>query len=259
LSRYVGEESSIVKDSTLKEETTLAHGAGPFIAFGKSVEKIHEILVTNLGEGTMSVTDLERIKMPAGRATVWTVSDIGGTQNLEELSGVILAWREVRMLWKVSLEQSDGAMPPDCYSPDAIKGIGSPGGSCASCAYSQFGSDPNGGQACKLSRQLFFLRPENLLPDVVSLSVMSIKPNRVYFKLLARKGLAVYSLITKIGLETTKNGQSREYPRATFTAGALLPPEQATHAAAYATMLKSFLDTAPATPVANGGKGGEVL
>src|SRR5215472_11504454 len=103
--------------------------------------------------------------------------------------------------------------------------------------------------------------PENLLPDVVSLPVTSIKGVQEYLNRLARKGLACYGVVTKIGLEKTKNDQGIEYSRATFTAGQLLPREQAEHAKAYAAMLNSFIDASSPAPVAKAplGGGGEVI
>ena len=186
-----------------------------FVAFQTSVEQIREILAANLGEPTMSATDFERIKIPAGGGAAWTLSDINGEVIVKELRGVILTWHEGRTYWKLPMEQSNKNMPPDCYSPDAKRGIGSPGGDCLNCPFAQFGSDPkSGGQACKPVRLVFLLREENLLPDIVSLPVSSIKSARQYFKRLAAKGLPLYSLVSKIGLEKAQNAQGIVYSRA---------------------------------------------
>jgi hypothetical protein len=248
-------ENSHLSDSTTK--TLNIHGeplqkltVSQFVAFQTPIEQIREALVANLGESTMSVTDLERIKIPAGGGTAWTVPEIGGEEIVRELSGVILVWRDRRMYWKLPIEQSDGAMRPDCYASDARTGIGDPGGDCHSCRFSQFGSAAKGdGQACKLVRQLFLLRPGNLLPDIVNLPAGSLKPVRDYFKRLAAKGWPCFALITKIGLAKAKNSQGIEYSRAAFTAGDTLPPELAKRAREYATMLKSFIDASPTAPI----------
>jgi hypothetical protein len=241
-------ENSTGPDSTtstvsIQDEVPRELARGQFVAFQTPIEEIHEVMVADLGENTMSVMDLEKIRVPSGGGGAWTVPDVAGEQIMKELSGIILMWREVRTFWKLPLEQSDGAMPPDCYSIGARKGVGDPGGDCQSCRYAQFGSDPKGeGQACKLSRQLLFLREENLLPDIVSLPAGSIKAARQYFQRLAAKGLACYGLLTKIGLEKARNAQGIEYSRATFTAGDALTREQARHAGEYAAMLKSFIE-----------------
>jgi hypothetical protein len=250
------EENSTDSDLTastvsIQDEPPRELGVGEFAAFETSIEHIHETLVANLGESNIGLTDLERIKIPSGGGTAWTVPEIGGEEIIKELSGVILAWRYVRMYWKLPIEQSDGAMPPDCYASNARTGIGDPGGDCRSCRFAQFGSAAKGeGQACKLVRQLYFLRPGNLLPDIVNLPAGSLKPVHRYLKRLAAKGRPCYGLRTKVGLEKTRNSQGIEYSRATFTAGEDLSPEEVRRAKEYATMLMSFIEAAPQEPVA---------
>jgi len=98
---------------------------------------------------------------------------------LKELSGIIIAWRDTRAYWSVPMEESDGNMPPDCYSLDARTGEGEPGGNCHKCPNAEFGSGSKGeGQACKLVRQLFLVREDNLLPEIVHLPPSSLKPAR---------------------------------------------------------------------------------
>jgi hypothetical protein len=230
----------------------------PFVVFQTPVAEIRDAVAANLGDGGMSATDFERIKIPAGGGTAWTLQTLDGEEMVKELAGIIVAWRDTRAYWSVPLEQSDGNMPPDCYSLDARTGTGKPGGDCHKCPFAQFGSDPKGeGQACKLVRQLFFVREENLLPEIVSLPASSVKPARQYFMRLASKAVPCYSLITKIGLEKTKNAQGIVYSRATFTSGGRLSPEQAVRIKEYAAMLKPFLESAPSAPTAKDVQHGE--
>jgi hypothetical protein len=223
----------------------------PFVVFQTPVAEIRDAVAANLGDSGMSATDFERIKIPAGGGTAWTLQTLDGEEMVKELTGIIVAWRDTRAYWSVPLEQSDGNMPPDCYSLDARTGTGKPGGDCHKCLFAQFGSDPKGeGQACKLVRQLFFVREENLLPEIVSLPASSVKPARQYFMRLASKAVPCYSLITKIGLEKTKNPQGIVYSRATFTSGGRLSAEQAARIKEYAAMLKPLLESAPSAPTA---------
>jgi len=223
----------------------------PFVVFQTPVAEIRDAVAANLGDSGMSATDFERIKIPAGGGTAWTLQTLDGEEMVKELTGIIVAWRDTRAYWSVPLEQSDGNMPPDCYSLDARTGTGKPGGDCHKCLFAQFGSDPKGeGQACKLVRQLFFVREENLLPEIVSLPASSVKPARQYFMRLASKAVPCYSLITKIGLEKTKNPQGIVYTRATFTSGGRLSAEQAARIKEYAAMLKPLLESAPSAPTA---------
>jgi hypothetical protein len=223
----------------------------PFVVFQTPVEETRAAVAANLGDAAVNASDFERIKIPAGGGTAWTLQTLDGEEIEKELSGIIVAWRDTRAYWSVPMEQSDGNMPPDCYSLDARTGVGKPGGDCHKCPFAQFGSGAKGeGQACKLVRQLFFIREENLLPEIVSLPPSSIKPARQFFMRLASKAVPCYSLITRIGLEKTKNGQGIVYSRATFASGGRLTPEQSERVKEYAAMLKPFLESAPSAPIA---------
>jgi len=233
----------------VKTESTTA--ISPFVVFETPVAEIRDAVEANLGADEKSATHFERIKIPAGGGTAWMLQSLDGEEMVKELSGIIVAWRDTRAYWNVPMEQSDGNMPPNCFSLDARSGTGTPGGDCHRCAFAQFGSDPKGeGQACKLVRQLFFLREENLLPEIVSLPASSLKPARQYFMRLASKAVPCFSLITKIGLEKTKNAQGIVYSRATFTSGGRLTAEQAAQVKEYAAMLQPFLESAPSAPTA---------
>jgi hypothetical protein len=229
----------------VKQETAVS----PFAIFNTEIGQIREAMDVNVGDGALSAGDLERIKVPAGGGTAWAIQTLDGEEMIKELSGIVVAWRDTRAYWSVTMEESDGNMPPDCYSLDARTGTGKPGGDCHRCQLAQFGSDTLGeGQACKLIRQLFMIREDNLLPEIVSLPPTSIKPARQYFLRLASKGVPCYSVITRIGLEKTKNSQGIVYSRATLTSGGRLAPEQAQRAKEYAAMIEPFLKAAPVVP-----------
>ena len=234
-----------------KELVKKENAISPFVIFKTPVSEIKDAVTANIGDSGMTVWDLERIKIPAGGGTAWTLQGLDGEEMAKELTGIIVAWRDTRAYWSVPMEQSDGNMPPDCYSLDARTGTGKPGGDCHKCPFAQFGSDPRGGgQACKLVRQLFFIREDNLLPEIVNLPPSSVKPARQYFMRLASKAVPCYSLITKIALEKTKNAQGIVYSRATFTSGGRLTAEQAARVKEYSAMLQPFLESAPSAPTA---------
>jgi hypothetical protein len=246
-----------------KEVAKKEPGSSPFVILNADIAVIREAMKTNVGEAGLSAGDLERIKVPAGGGTAWTIQTLDGEELLKELVGIIISWRDTRAHWSVPMEESDGNMPPDCYSLDARIGEGKPGGDCHKCPLAQFGSDPKGeGQACKLIRQLFLIREGNMLPEIVSLPPSSVKPARQYFLRLASKGVPTYGVVTKIGLEKTKNGQGIAYAKATLTSGGRLPPEQAQRAKDYAAMIEPFLKSTPAVPIARdvaGTPDGEVV
>ena len=155
----------LVKKEAVKKETAIS----PFVIFQTEIADIREAMNVNVGDGGLNATDLERIKIPAGGGTAWTIQGLDGEEMLKELSGIIIAWRDTRAYWSVPMEESDGNMPPDCYSLDARTGEGKPGGNCHKCPNAEFGSGSKGeGQACKLVRQLFLVREDNLLPEIVT-------------------------------------------------------------------------------------------
>jgi hypothetical protein len=237
----------LVKKEAAKKETAIS----PFVIFNTEIAAIREAMVTNVGDAGLTAGDFERIKVPAGGGTAWTIQGLDGEEMLKELAGIIIAWRDTRAYWSVPMEESDGNMPPDCYSLDARTGTGTPGGNCHKCALAQVGSDPKSdGQACKLIRQLFLVREDNLLPEIVNLPPSSVKPARQYFMRLASRAVPCYSLITKIGLEKTKNSQGIVYAKAVLTSGGRLTPEQARRVKEYAAMIEPFLKATPAVPVA---------
>jgi len=229
----------------VKKETAIS----PFVIFKTEIAEIREAMDANVGDGGLTAGDFERIKIPAGGGTSWTLQGLDGEETVKELAGIIIARRDTRAYWSVPMDESDGNMPPDCYSLDARIGNGKPGGKCRDCPLAEFGSDPKGeGQACKLIRQLFLIREDNLLPEIVNLPPSSVKPARLYFMRLASKAVPCYSVITKIGLEKTKNAQGIAYAKATLTSGGRLTPEQTQRAKDYAAMIEPFLKAAPAAP-----------
>jgi hypothetical protein len=235
-----------------KEVAKKEAAVSPFVIFQTELTEIREAVTTNVGESGLTAGDFERIKVPAGGGTAWSVQGLDGEETIKELAGIIVAWRDTRAYWSVPMEESDGNMPPDCYSMDARTGTGKPGGDCHKCPLAQFGSDPKGdGQACKLIRQLFLVREDNLLPEIVNLPPSSVRPARQYFLRLASKGMPCYSVITKLALEKTKNGQGIVYAKAALTSGGRLTPEQAQRAKQYAAMIDPFLKSAPAIPMSH--------
>jgi hypothetical protein len=228
--------------------------ASQFVAFRTPIDEIQETMLANFGGSTISIADLERIRIPAGGGTMWTTFS---GENVKELTGIVLMLRDERAYWKSPME-SGAKAPPDCQSPDARKGIGSPGGDCRCCKFAQFGSARLGaGQACKQVRLVFLLMHGNLFPVIVSLPVSSIKPSQHYLIGLAGP---CYSVITKIGLEKDRNAQGIEFSRATFTGGGPLSQAEAKRAKEYRALIESCIDaSSPPSLVRIQAEEGEVV
>ena len=91
----------------LKQET-----ASPFVIFSTPISEVKEAVAANLGNSGMNISDFERIKIPAGGGSAWTLQGLDGEEIAKELNGIIVAWRDTRAYWSVPLEESDGNMPP---------------------------------------------------------------------------------------------------------------------------------------------------
>jgi hypothetical protein len=211
--------------------------------------QVVSIIRANLGPGGLSAFDLDAVKVPAGGATTWQYPTASGVEDRKTFEGVLIYRRDVKAYWEHGLEESGGGSPPDCRSEDSIVGVGNPGGACAECPFNQFGSARKGkGKACKDRRLLFVLPPGQLLPVLVSVPVMSIKPSNQYLMRLAGDARVFHSVLTRFGLETAKNSGNIAYSRITFTKSADLPPEEQAKVAAYVKAITPFLAAVKARP-----------
>lgn len=205
---------------------------------------LEEIIAENTSEADgINPFDLNRVKMPAGGGGMWEVPSSEGPQGAKAIEGVVVAWRTQRAYWSEPYGAGGGATPPQCYSDDGIIGHGDPGLPCGECPFSQFGSDPRGvGQACKQMRMLFMLRPQDMLPLVVILPPMSIKPCQQYFLQLGSEGRPFWSVVTSIGLDSAVAKEGQKYSKATFRKARDLAPDERGAMQRYGAQLKPLIN-----------------
>lgn len=229
------------------KETTLATLPAiteqyPILALGS--ERSREIITANLGNEALGVFDLDRIRKEGAAALSWILPSLEGDQEAREFEGIILDWRETRSYWQNAYE-GNGGSPPDCSSDDGVRGHGSPGGICAHCPLSKWGSTSRAnskGQACSQKRLLFVLRPGNVLPDVVFLPPTSLIPSRKYFLRLAKAETIFHSVVTRFSLEKVKN-----YSTVEMSLARRLSPDEAAAMQALVNGLKPKLDRVQGT------------
>lgn len=209
-------------DETVHPLAKIDHGPGA--AAGYALVNIPQqesmnIIRENLGNtGGVRAIDLDRAKIPAGGGTMWQVPSLEGDDAVREIKGIIIYWSESRRYWSKPFSGGAGERP-DCASDDAIMGVGTPGGECAGCKFSQFGTDKGGtgpGQACKQVRQLFILRADDFMPLVVTLPPTSLTIARGFFLRLAGKMIPYYGVVTSLALEKKKNKAGIDYAAASF-------------------------------------------
>jgi hypothetical protein len=226
----------------MKQQSVKPDSQAVILAFHTDLDTINTALSTNIGAGGLSEFDLPRIKMPAGGGLQWIVPTLEGESSEPYVEGVIVLARDTRAYYARPIAESGGGQPPDCSSADAITGTGDPGGACMACPLSKYGSATGGGgQACKQMKQLFVLRGAQLLPEVVTLPPTSLRAAKHYMLKLTSQGMPYYAVVTKIGLERTKNSQGIAYSRATFAFVRRLTQAECERARQYHEMLKPLV------------------
>lgn len=199
--------------------------------------------------------NLARVRIPAGGGTSWEVPTLTGTEPAKELQGVVVFYKNSRSYWEE--DYSGGNEPPDCSAADAkharasgeieIPAAVDEGGRllCDTCKFSEWGSSESGsgrGQACKMTRQLFLIVPDRMLPLVVSLPPTSLKRASQYFLTLADYSKDYKRIITKISLEKTSGQGVPDYSIASFTAGEDIADDVAQVVAQYAEALRPHFE-----------------
>jgi len=196
----------------------------------------------NLGENGVSITELPRIKVPSGEVLQWMIQTLDGVEMQKEIECLILAWKVSRAYWPKPLNEG-GKKIPDCTSKDGFTGVGNPGGACADCPFSQFGSAAKGhGQACKQLRRLLLIPPGEILPYILTVPPTSLKVCGQYFLNLYSKKIPYWAVVTRLRLEGTKNEDGVSFARMTFTVVRQLTPEEKAAAAVLHRQMKQLLD-----------------
>jgi hypothetical protein len=205
--------------------------------------RLAALVQQNLGGERIDEFALDRIRVPAGGGTRWTVPTLEGEQEVPELEGVVIGWRPGRAYWKESLEESGGGSPPDCSSDDGVFGQGDPGGDCEACPMSQWGSSPKGtnAQACKAFRLLFLMRPQDLLPVVVVVPPSSLRGVQNYLLRLTSNGLGVSGVISRFGLTKAKSQGGIAYAEILPSLAMALQGEELARVTAAAEALAPFV------------------
>ena len=161
---------------------------------------------------------LPRVKIPSGGALQFELpgSDPKNPHYAKTLEGVILFQHAACAYWQEGSEYDDNATPL-CSSVDGKVGIGTPGGTCASCEFNQFRSASDGkAKACKNMRHLYLLRSGDYIPLQVVLPPTSLRPYQDFYNLaFALRNRAIYGSVVQIGLKRADNG-TNIYSVATF-------------------------------------------
>jgi hypothetical protein len=211
-----------------------------FAVFSDQAKDLTENIKLNIGNNAISMGQLERLRIPAGGATNWEIPDMMGPQSAKVLNGIIVYHAPTRIFWR---DAYTGAKKrPDCWSPDAITGIGDPGGSCDLCEFAQWGSARFGkGQACKAQRNVFIVREEEMLPLVLTLPPTSLRDFDGLMLKLSSRGLPHYGIIVEFSLKRVEREGVPAYSQALFRAVAPLERQQIDRMAEYYEVMVPIL------------------
>ena len=208
-----------------------------------TAKQLIETIKENFGDEELTPNDLDRVRIPSGGGTAWSIPALDGSEEMAKtICGVIVYYRPVRAFWELSYDEGGGGCPPDCSSKDGKIGIGTPGGTCGTCALNKFGSDGGRGKACKEMRLLFVLTPESLLPLMVVLPPTSIQPMKQFMTRLTARMIRYNKVQVEIGLKEALNKDNIKFTHATFTVKTVLDDESAAHISAYSQSMRSAFE-----------------
>lgn len=230
-----------------------------YLVFKEDIGAMKEIMTANLGDASsVSPFDLPRLEVPTGGGLNWQLGTITGTESHKELECIIAAWQNCRAYWP---QEFTGGTPPTCAAPDGLLGYGEPGGKCAACPESQWGSEINRkagkeqgrGQACKQMRRLFLMREGKILPVMLTLPPTSIRRCTRYFVDLVSAQLPFWGVVTKLALEHASSATGITYGVVTFDLVRELTAEEAAKIKEYAEAIEHLL-TMPVIPAEYAGE-----
>lgn len=223
--------------------------ASPYALLRMDGNKAVSIIKDALGGDTLSIRDLDRIKVPSGGGTVWEVPSLDGDRAEKELNGVIIHKAPRRVYWDkpYGAEDDDGDGKPACQSQDGEYGVGTPGGACSACPLNEWETAENGkGKACRETRQLFILTEGELLPISVTVPPASLGAFREYTLRLLKSQLSTSDVVTKLTLskETAKDNDKIKFSKILFARSANLDPDAIARIKAYEQALMPAITAA---------------
>jgi len=204
-----------------------------FAIIKTDTEQVLSTLRENLGTDGLQPWDLDRVGVPPGGGSHWMVPTVDGDPNPEkELVGVLVYQKQVRAWWERDIDDGGGGGPPDCRSSDGIHGQGKmaekiDGRLCQNCPAAQWGSGRKGsrGQDCRLMRQMFLMRKDDVLPCLVTIPPTSLRASKKFLLGLFQRQRTYWSVIIGIGLNPTKSQTGQPFSQVTFRVISAMSPE----------------------------------
>ena len=196
--------------------------ASEYRSLAKPIQQIQEIVKEAVSGSGMTVFSLDRIKVPSAESSVWSVPTLMGNKPQEFIDAVILHMVKSRSYWPDPIGVGP-AVPPSCTSSDSIMGIGTPGGPCRKCPLAEFGTAVKGngkpakGQACRQGRMMFILRPQDVIPLLLTIPPGSLKETDKFFMRFTQQDLSPKLVVMRFALKQTQNSEGTKYNQVEIT------------------------------------------
>lgn len=200
----------------------------------------------NLDGAGITVLDLPKVSVPAGGGTTWQREDFvtGEVIKSEDIRGIIVGVVQQRAFYARSYDETGGGSPPDCSSMDSVTGRGDPGGNCASCPLSVYGSAKNGrAQACTQMARVAVLQEGDTFPLIVNVPPSSLKALKNYNLGLSTRSIPRSKMVTSLTLQGTKNADGIPMAVIRFQAAGMLPQEDWLKVKDYEAAIAPFLSS----------------
>lgn len=220
-------------------------------ALKQDMASIIEAVQVNLRGRRLRPLDMEKIRIPTGGNTTWSVPTLSGSVPAQAIDCVVVGVGTPRVYWAAKYGEGESGAPPECRSDDGMYGRGLYGvggaletegnryvprvGSCDTCPMNQW--PPKGSKdrkkPCSELRMLFIypageLGAELVLPMVVIVSPGSFKAVDDYLVRLSGRGLPYFAAATRLELSQAKNGAGLVYSQMKLSSlGRLSPADHA--------------------------------
>lgn len=190
------------------------------VAIGRASDNFAADLIDDDMEGIQ--LSFPRAKVPNGSMQFEIESgDPERPDYTPTLVGIVLYNHRMNGLWAADENEDEKADAKDraplCSAVNGQYGVGSPGGTCATCGMNVFGSGERGGKACKNMRVLYLLRSGETLPLQLTLAPTSLRPWRNFCNVaFLRRNRPTCGTVIEISLKRVDDGGKRVYSVANF-------------------------------------------
>jgi len=192
-----------------------------------ATKDVSAIIKKNFGERKLNPNLLPKVHVCSGELVGFSLPTLDDAPHVvKEFIALCILQIDGRRYWAKDYGE-DTKSPPDCVSDDLVHGRGSPGGLCASCPYSEWGSSQKGGrgQACQDRKMLFLALPGDTIPSALNLPPTALGPVQAFFLQLAGKQIEYDRVFLKFTAAPAVNAGGQQYTSVKISRAGMLEEE----------------------------------